>query len=212
MKKVIFFTLVCTFINLLAPQSMAAPVQFIIDKTHQYIGFEASHFGFSPVRGRFDDVDITLMLDEVNPEKSKVNVVVYTKSIDTDHEPRDEHLRSADFFNVSQYPEMTFSSKSLVFGKDTSSGKIVGDLTLLGITKSITLDFKLTRDAPFPLPGYNNVRTLGFLAEGSIKRAYWGMDIYLGEAIADEVHLTIQFDAVNCAGDAAKAPSCKYGR
>ncbi len=204
-------TLAALAMTLAATPVAAEPIEFVIDKSHQYIGFEVSHFGFSPVRGRFDSVDATLLIDASAPERSSVTVVIETASVDTDHAARDGHLRSADFFDVEAHPTMTFESTEITFDTPTS-GRIVGDLTLLDATAPVALDFELLRDAPFPLPGYNNVRTLGFRASGEIKRSDWGMTTYVGEPIGDEVALIIQFDAVNCEGDAASAPSCTYGR
>ena len=211
MKKLLTLTVFGILAAIAAAPVSAQPVEFVIDKSHQYVGFEASHFGLSPVRGRFDDVDVTLLIDEENAENSRVDVIIQTNSIDTDHGPRDDHLRGADFFNTADYPTMIFAGKALNLSGD-SSAKLTGDLTLLGVTKPVTLDFTLTRDIAFPLPGYHNVRTLGFQADGMIKRTDWGMNTYVGEAIADDVRLTIQFDAVQCVGAALAAPSCDFGR
>ncbi|MEO1293946.1 MAG: YceI family protein [Pseudomonadota bacterium] len=208
--------LACATLVAATVPSHAAQLEFILDKSHQYIAFEASHLGFSPVRGRFQDVDATLMIDEANPETSTVRVVIQTASVDSDHAARDGHLRSPDFLSAEAHPEIVFESTAIRFDETAEghpqSGTITGDLTLRGVTKPASLSFELLRDAPFPFPGYNNVRTLGFKAQGTIRRAEWGMTYALGEIIADEVELTLNFDAVHCVGDAAKAPSCTYGR
>lgn len=184
---------------------------FQLDKSHQFIGFEIGHFGYSKLIGRFTDVDGSFVIDETHPEKSEVDFTIQTASIDTLHERRDDHLRSSDFFDVEKHPTITFKSTSLELSGKTA-GKVTGDMTMLGVTKPVTLTFELVNDAPFPLPNYKGVRTLGFMAEGEIKRSDWGLDTFVGLPISDEVRLIVNFDAVLCEGEAAEAPSCTYGR
>ncbi len=194
----------------LASTALAAPVTFILDKSHQYIGFEIAHFGYSDVVGRFANVDGTFTFDEEAPANSSIEFVIQADSIDTFHEKRDDHLRSADFFNVEAYPTILFGSTSVEMTGD-NTGRLHGELTMLGQTKPVVLDFVMLKDAPFPLPHYNNVRTVGFEVSGVMKRSDWGMDTFVGP-IGDEVHLKMNFDVVLCEGEAAQAPSCTHGR
>ncbi len=208
MKKILLAAALLAASSTLAS---AEPTTFQLDKSHQFIGFEIGHFGYSKTIGRFNDVDGTFVIDEADPAKSEVDFTIQTASIDTQHEKRDGHLKSADFFDVEKFPTITFKSTAVELTGD-NKGKITGDMTMLGETKPVTLDFVMVQDAPFPLPNYKNVRTLGFMAEGEIKRSDWGLDTFVGVPISDEVRLILNFDAVLCEGEAAEAPSCTFGR
>ena len=187
----------------------AEPLKFQIDRSHANFGFDVHHFGYSRTVGRFNDFAGNLLIDEAQPAKSTIEVTVKTTSIDTNHKMRDDHLRSADFFNVEKYPTMTFKSVGITM-MDEKRGKVAGDFTMLGVTKPVTLDFILTRDLPNPNPVNLSIRTLGFQAEGKIKRSDYGMTLYVGDPIGDEVNVSLYFDAIRCVGAAAKAPGCLY--
>lgn len=112
-----------------------------IDPDHSSISFKVRHF-FSSVNGNFTKFEGTITLDTDHPEKSSVTATIQAASINTTNEKRDEHLRGDDFFDTAKYPTITFKSKSV---KQTGpeSGDIVGDLTMHGVTKEITLHAKL---------------------------------------------------------------------
>ncbi|MCF6325519.1 MAG: YceI family protein [Gammaproteobacteria bacterium] len=184
--------------------------EYQVDRSHAHFGFEIEHFGYSRVVGRFNDLNGKLMIDDANLERSTITLSIESASIDTNHARRDEILRGEDFFDVEKFPQISFKSRQIKMS-DEKSGQIQGDLTLLGVTRPVTFDFKLKKVAPFPLPGYHNVLTRGFHVSGSIKRSQFGMDIFLaGGAIGDEVVIDIKFDAVKCVGEATKAPSCRF--
>jgi polyisoprenoid-binding protein YceI len=113
-----------------------------IDKAHSRIGFSVNHMVFSEVKGRFTDYEATITTSDDKLTDVKVKATIQAKSINTDNEKRDEHLRSADFFEVEKYPTITFESKSW---KKVGKGKykLNGDLTMKGVTKNITLDVTL---------------------------------------------------------------------
>ncbi|MEO5718801.1 MAG: YceI family protein [Chthoniobacterales bacterium] len=111
-----------------------------IDPVHSSISFKVRHF-FSYVNGSFKTFDGTITVDPDHPEKSSVTATIDATSVDTRNEKRDEDLRSADFFEVAKYPTITFKSKS-VKQTGADSGDIIGDLTLHGVTKEITLHAK----------------------------------------------------------------------
>ena len=111
-----------------------------IDSVHSSINFKIRHF-FSYVNGSFKKFEGTIRVDPDHPEKSSVNATIDTASIDTRNDKRDEDLRSADFFDVTKYPTITFKSKS-VKQTGAGSGDILGDLTMHGVTKEITLHVK----------------------------------------------------------------------
>ena len=111
-----------------------------IDPVHSSISFKVRHL-FSYVNGNFTKFEGTIRVDPDHPEKSSVTATIDAASIDTKNEKRDEDLRSADFFDVAKYPTITFKSKSV---KQTGpdSGDIIGDLTMHGVTKQMTLHVK----------------------------------------------------------------------
>ena len=195
--------------GLTATQATAEPIEFQIDRTHSHVGFDVHHFGFSRTIGRFDDYAGIIMIDDKNPEGSSAEVTIKTASVDTNHKKRDDHLRNEDFFNVTKFPTMTFKSTAIKM-MDEKHGQITGQFTMLGVTKPVTLNFRWTRDAPFPNPAYFGIRTVGFQAEGKIKRTDFGMNSFVGDPIGDEVSLSLYFDAIHCTGEAAKAPACSY--
>ncbi|MBA3543740.1 MAG: YceI family protein [Chthoniobacterales bacterium] len=111
-----------------------------IDPVHSSISFKVRHF-FSFVNGSFKKFEGTINVDPDHPEKSSVTATIDAASVDTQNEKRDEDLRGADFFDVSKYPTITFKSKN-VKQTGADSGDIVGDLTMHGVTKEITLHVK----------------------------------------------------------------------
>ena len=107
------------------------------DPAHSEIGFTVRHAGISKVRGTFGDVEAALVVGD-NLTDSKVTATVKTASFNSGDENRDAHVRGADFFDVEEFPEMTFTSTSVQTAGETY--KITGDLTIRGITKTVVLD------------------------------------------------------------------------
>jgi polyisoprenoid-binding protein YceI len=112
-----------------------------VDPAHTSINFAIRHFGISLVHGRFDTFSGTIVADEAQPEKSSVEFTIQANSVDTNVKMRDDDLRSANYFDVAKYPEITFKSTSV---KTAKHGEYVavGDLTIHGVTKQISLPFK----------------------------------------------------------------------
>lgn len=179
----------------------SAQETMILDKSHFYVGFEVQHFGFSPVVGRFNEASGELTFDEKNPTVSKLKVVVKTASVDTAFKARDDHVRSADFLDVAKFPEMTFEVTGIELTAE-KAGKITGNLTLKGVTKSIGLEVKARDRKSYPLPAYKGLVAAGFEASGTLNREDFG--IGKGEAT-----LTLRADFIKCDGDMKEAPSCK---
>jgi polyisoprenoid-binding protein YceI len=112
------------------------------DKSHTQIEFSVKHMMFSTTRGSFKNFDGTMEFDEQNPAASTVNVTIDVASVDTRDEKRDGHLKSPDFFDVAQYPTMTFKSTSVaVVGENHYT--VTGDLTLHGVTQTVPLDVQV---------------------------------------------------------------------
>lgn len=162
-----------------------------IDPNHTQTNFEIRHMGVSNVRGSISGISGTVVWDEKNPSKSSVEATINTTTVSTNNEKRDTHLKSADFFNVEKFPTMTFKSTSV---KNTSGKlQIVGDLTLAGVTKSVTLDV----DGPTaPQKGQGGKMVTGFSATGTLKRSDFNFGSKFGSPVlGDDVKFTIDVEA-----------------
>lgn len=115
---------------------------YSIDPTHSHIVFSARHMGLSSVRGEFTEYSANFEVDEDDLTKSSIVLEIDASSIDTQNENRDNHLRSPDFLDVANHPQIVFASKDL---KDLGEGRFeaVGDLTIRGVTKQVTLDLQV---------------------------------------------------------------------
>jgi polyisoprenoid-binding protein YceI len=159
---------------------------YAIDGMHAGINFEISHLGLSWVHGRFNDFTGTFAIDP-DPAKCSFALTIKAGSIDTNNQKRDDHLRSPDFFNAKQFPTITFASTAV---KPTKDGyDVTGDLTMHGVTKSITLPLVGGHKAEFP-PG---VPRTGFSMTSSVKRSEFDVSKF-AEAVGDEVFVSISFE------------------
>ena len=135
LKKTILFVLLCA---VTAIAQVAASKGYPIDNAHSTVGFSVPILGgLSQVKGKFTDFNITLNHDEKDITKSSVNVVIKATSVDTGIERRDNHLRTADFFDVEKFPEITFKSERVE--KKGKQFIAYGPLTMHGVTKEIAL-------------------------------------------------------------------------
>jgi len=173
----------------------AAPENYTLDPYHTFPHFAVEHFGVSMFWGRFDRSSGKFMIDRA-AKKATLELVVNTASVSTGENdkgsrPRslDEHLRSADFFNVAEFPRMTFKAADVKFNGDNPA-EISGELTLLGVTRPLTLKVErwVCKDNPF-----NKKPMCGGNASGALKRSDFGMK-YALPAVSDEVRLTIGFE------------------
>lgn len=140
-----------------------------IDVNHSALEFAVKHMMFTTVRGRFEDFSGTIRFDPENIGNSSVEVIIQTASINTNIAARDNHLRSADFFDVENYPTATFRSTSVEgTGEDFV---IAGDLTIRGVTRPVTLR------AAWQGKGINpsGVEVVGFEAQGQLNRTDFGL-------------------------------------
>ena len=192
MKKTLFAAALfaATAVGSVVP-AFAAPVSYKIDPAHTAVAFIVNHVGFSNVIGRFNTVGGDVTFDKDAVEKSVVNVTIDTTSVDTNHAKRDEHLRSPDFFNAKEFPKMTFKSTKIEKTGD-KTGKLHGDLTMLGVTKPVVLDIAFNKDGVSPA---SKLETAGFSARGTVKRTEFGMK-YGAPAIGDDIQLLIEVEAV----------------
>lgn len=126
----------------------SSPVEWTIDPTHTLVGFTVPHMVVSEVDGHFEQFAGKVLLDDKDLTKSKVELTVQVASIDTGVEDRDKHLRSGDFFDADKHPTITFKSTKIT--KAGKGFKITGDMTIRGITKSVTLDATLSEAVTSP--------------------------------------------------------------
>jgi polyisoprenoid-binding protein YceI len=126
----------------------ASPVEWTIDPTHTRVGFTVQHMVVSEVDGEFKQYSGKVLLDEKDPSKSNVELTIQVASIDTGVPDRDKHLRSGDFFDTDKHPTITFKSTKIT--KAGKGFKIKGDLSIRGVTKSVTLDATLSEAVTNP--------------------------------------------------------------
>lgn len=162
---------------------------YTVDNSHGYITFTYSHLGFSNPRVGFNRFDTQLDLDSNNPENSTIDVTIDASSIDSRVAEFNEHLVGSDFFNTAEYPTITFKSTKVVTAGD-GNFDVTGDLTILGTTKTVTLDAKINKAANHPM---RNVPTVGVSASATLNRSDWGLGAYV-PAVSDEVELSIEVE------------------
>ena len=163
--------------------------QFTVDPVHTCVGFDVGHLGLSRVQGRFSKLTGSLYANGTDVAKSTVKITIEASSVDTAVEPRDKHLRSPDFFDVAKYPEITFVSTGV--RKEGDGYVAVGDLTLKGVTKPVTMRFK--HYGPIKDP-WGNTR-IGVVAEPLvIHRTDFGM-MYDTSAVSDDVTIRLSLEA-----------------
>jgi len=161
---------------------------FRIDERHTFPGFEISHLGFSTQRGRFDKTSGSVTLD-ADRKTGSVQVTIDAASIDTGLSELEDKLRSSDFFNTAQYPTITYQADSVEFLGDKPY-RIPGQLTLLGITRPLTLSIDHYQCGFHPL----YLKTVcGVDASGTLKRSDFGMNAFL-PLVGDEVRIVIQVE------------------
>jgi polyisoprenoid-binding protein YceI len=149
------------------------------------------------VRGRFGAVSGTVIVDEQNPKNSKVDVTIDARSVDTRQEMRDNHLRSPDFFDVEQFPNLHFASKRIDGDPRKGEFRVIGDLTIRGVTREVELRATLEGEGKDP---WGNERA-GFSASGKLNRTdfglHWNQALETGGVlVSDEVKLAVDVEMV----------------
>jgi polyisoprenoid-binding protein YceI len=184
--------------GLLTTMVLASPVPaevYEFDKAHTQILFFVDHLGFSRSQGEFRDYDGHFSFDPDNPTEASTEISIRTASIDMDDYEWDKHMRSEDFFDVNVHPTMAFkSTKVESLGEDRY--RVHGDLTLLGETRPVALEFKFNKAGVHPI---SKRRVAGFSGTGVIKRSDFGMD-HLVPMIGDEVELRLEVEGVRVEG------------
>jgi polyisoprenoid-binding protein YceI len=191
---------------LMAPTTAAAaPEMYAVDPTHTSIVFSVSHMSLSYTYGFFRKVAGEYILDKADPAACRFRFAIQTDSLDTNLPDRDNHLKSPDFFNVQEFPTITFESTSCAKA-NTPDGSIVynvtGNLTIHGVTQKVTLPVRMLGEGQ---GAFKDQRT-GFLSNVTIKRSDFGMTNRL-DMVGDAVAVTISFEGVR--QDGAGAPPAR---
>jgi polyisoprenoid-binding protein YceI len=170
-----------------------------LDKSHSGITFSVRHMMITNVRGSFNDFDAVVSADQDNLSGLDATITIDVNSINTKDEGRDGHLKSADFFNAEQFPQISFKKTSLA-SKGGDDYSLTGDLTIAGVTKSITLNTEISGPAKDP---WGNTK-FGVVADGVINRSEFGLSwnaaletggLLVGDAI--KIHIELEFAQSN---------------
>lgn len=172
--------------------ALAEPVTYKVDADHSGVSFSIRHF-VTNTPGRFRDFDGVIKYDAKNPAASSVEFTVQAASIDTANNNRDEHLRSADFFDVQKFPTLTFTSTKVV-PKDADTLEVTGNFTMHGVTKQITIPVEILGFAKTP-----RGEKAGFETDFKINRKEFGITwnnmMDSGPVLGDDVKITIAIEA-----------------
>jgi polyisoprenoid-binding protein YceI len=184
--------LAAAFTAALAVPGMARAADYVIDteKAHAFIQFRIKHLGYSWLLGRFNDFSGKFSYDEAKPAASRVEVIIKTASIDSNHAERDKHLRGKDFLDVGKFPEARFVSTGYRENTD-KSGVLSGNLTLHGVTRTVTINVKPVGNGSDPWGGYRR----GFEGGTTLKLADYGITFDLGPA-SREVELFLSVEGI----------------
>jgi polyisoprenoid-binding protein YceI len=173
---------------------LPAPGRWQIDPGHTELAFIGRHFMLTKVRGRFTGVTGTIVVAE-DPGESTVEVTIDMVSVESGSQARDDHLRSADFFDTEHHPTATFTGRAANW--DRTQGQLAGELTIRGITRPVTLQAAYVGYAADPWGGHRAV----FTASGTLNREDWGVTWNMpldggGLLVSKEIRVEIDFEAV----------------
>lgn len=187
MKKLM---ILASVLALAAPLAIAQTSTWVPDKNHSEVDFSILHMSLSKVRGKFGNIGGTIVMNEADISKSTVNVTIDVTTVDTGVAARDNDLKSPNIFDVAQFPTATFVSTSVA--KSGSGLTVMGNLTLHGVTKPVTLNVE---GPTGPVQGMDKKPHEGFEATTTIKRTDFGVAAKMPAAVVgDEVQLTINLD------------------
>jgi polyisoprenoid-binding protein YceI len=172
--------------------STVQAADYVIDSkgAHASINFKIQHLGYSWLTGRFNDFEGTFSYDDATPSNAKIMVTIDTDSIDSNHAERDKHLKGDDFLNVSDFPEAKFVSTKIT-DKGNGMMDVMGNFTLHGVTKPITIEAKKIGEGKDPWGGYR----AGFEGTTTIALKDFGIDYDLGPA-SQTVELELHVEGV----------------
>jgi len=170
--------------------------EYNIDSSHSTIGFQVRHMAISKTNGNFEDYTGSFSFEPGNPDSWSCEAVIQVESINTNNQKRDDHLRSDEFFDVANFPTLTFKSTGVAMEND-SEGILKGDLTLHGVTKPVELHLEVLGTVTDP---WGNERA-GFSATLKMNRKDYGLKYHSvmeagGLVVGDEVKITLEIEGV----------------
>lgn len=172
----------------------AEPRNFTLDPDHLTVAFLVRHLGFAKVLGVFREVKGTVVFDEAVPDVQKIEVSVATKSVDTGHRARDNHLRSGDFLDSNRHPQMVFTMTGAE-KTGARTGKVTGNLSLRGQSHPLVLDVVWNDAAAYPFGDRHYA--VGISARGALKRSLWGMNYGVADGlVGDDVEILIEAELI----------------
>jgi len=184
--------------GLAAGPARAEPQRYEIDPEHFSVGFLVDHIGYDKVLGMFRKAGGSYTFDESTGTLGDVRITIDTASVFSNHKKRDDHLRSADFLNSNEFPEMVFTAAGAT-RKGERGYVIEGQLELLGRTRPVTLEATWNKSAEYPIGGGvfgGKPYVMGVSARGSFRRSEFGMSYAVDNGwVGDDVHLIIEFEA-----------------
>lgn len=188
-----FLATSATLASLLLAGTAFAADAYEVDPTHAWVSFKTSHNGWANAHGTFKSVSGTISFDKEDVTKSTIELKIDPASIDTNHAQRDTHLKSPDFLNVEEFPEITFKSTGIEKTGDKTA-KVTGDLTLAGTTKPVTLD--VTWNAESALPWDAKTIKTGFSATGGFNGVEFGISKLADFGLGPDFALDIDLEAI----------------
>ncbi|SFU21964.1 YceI family protein [Mesorhizobium sp. YR577] len=188
-----FLSLTTALIGLAMTGSVFAADSYDIDPTHAWVGFKTDHASWAKAHGAFKTVSGSILFDKEDVTKSTVEITIEAASIDTNDEKRNTHLKSPDFLNAEEFPQITFKSTAIEKTGDQTA-KVTGDLTLLGTTKPVILDVVWNGESPLPWDA-NTIKT-GFFATGSFSGPAFGIVKMPDFGLGPDIVLDIDVEAV----------------
>jgi polyisoprenoid-binding protein YceI len=195
MRTLTYFTTLSSIsIALLAARAVSAADVYTIDPAHTSVVFSVAHSALSYTYGFFRKASGMYAIDKANPANCRFRFSIEANSLDTNNQERDEHLRSADFFNVQQFPDITFETTKCE-APPTQDGGIVyqltGNLTVHGVVRPINVPLRMLGEGPGPRKDHRT----GFLCQIELKRSDFGMNNLLKDnLVGDAVGITVSFE------------------
>lgn len=185
-----FFNMALATLIVVGLGRTATADDYVIDAAHSSVTFKISHLGLSWIHGRFNNFAGKFTIDSSDPAKSSFTLNIKPASVDTNNIGRDGHLKAPDFFNVKQFPVLSFTSTAV---KPIEGGlEVTGDLTMHGETKPVTFTLKGGNKAEFP----KGVQRTGYATELVLKRTDFGVGKPT-PALGDDVHIGISFEGIS---------------
>jgi len=166
----------------------AEMVVYQIDPVHSSVNFKVRHF-MNKVNGSFGSFQGEVHVDPETMTNSKAKAEIKTASVNTNNDKRDAHLQRDDYFSAGEFPVMTFETTAWKAGEGENEYEVTGNLTLLGVTKPVTLDVEYLGKQD-GIGHYEGMEIIGFSAEGEIDRSEWGLDAG-GPIVGNEVEIEI---------------------